>query len=99
MAMIPPSTQRTPATARHFSTIGIRTLISKHLDINIERVTDDAHLVDDLGADWLDCLELMIVIEEQFGFEITDDNAGHIKLVGDLIRYIETRVRSDQIPP
>ena len=48
-----------------------------------------AHLTNDLGADWLDRLELMIVIEDQFpAVEITDDDVDQIEVVGDLIRHI-----------
>jgi len=50
----------------------------------VERVTDEAHFTDDLGADWLDRLELMIVIEDQFpAVEITDDDVDQIEVVGD----------------
>jgi acyl carrier protein len=68
-----------------------RTLIANHLGVSIGCVTDEAHFTDDLGADWLDRLELMIVIEDQFaGMEITDADIDQIEVVGDLIRYIET---------
>jgi acyl carrier protein len=51
-------------------------------------VTDDAHLSGDLGADWLDRLELIILVEEFAGVEITDDG-DQIEVVGDLIHYID----------
>ena len=44
----------------------VRTLIANQLGVDVKRVTDEAHFTDDLGADWLDRLELMIVIEDQF---------------------------------
>jgi acyl carrier protein len=54
-------------------------------------VTDDAHLTDDLGADWLDRLELMIVIEDRFAdVVITDEDVDQLEVVGDLIRHIES---------
>jgi acyl carrier protein len=69
----------------------IRALIAQQLGVALERVTDEAHFADDLGADWLDRIELMIVIEDQFaGVEITDDDADQINVVGDLIRHIES---------
>jgi acyl carrier protein len=53
----------------------VRTIIAKHLGVEVKRVTDEAHFTYDLGADWLDRLELMIVIEDQFpAVEITDDD-------------------------
>ena len=86
-----------PATKDRFNIIEIRTLIAEHLDVDIERVTDKAHFIDDLGADWLDRLELIIMIEDRFGgLEITDDDADQIKVVGDLIRYVETWVNTSQ---
>jgi len=95
MTILSSSSQQILATNDRF--IEIRTLIAEHLDVNIERVTDEAHFIDDLGADWLDRLELMIMIEDQFGgLEISDDDAGQIKVVGDLIRYVETWVNTGQ---
>ncbi len=73
-----------------FTTRDIRTLIAEHLGVEVERVTDEAHFLDDLGADWLDRLELMIAVEDQFtGLEIADDQVDQIEIVSDLIRYIE----------
>jgi acyl carrier protein len=86
MALVLPSS----AGEKGFNRIALRTVISKHLEVDIERVTDEAHFIDDLGADWLDFLELMIAIEDQCGgLEISDDDAARIKTVGDLIRYVE----------
>ena len=68
----------------------IRALIAKHLSVEIERVTDEAHFANDLGADWLDRVELVIAIEDQFvGVEITDDDVDRMNVVADLIRCIE----------
>ena len=68
----------------------VRAVIAKHLGVDIERVTDDARFKDDLGAAWLDRVELMIAIEDQFaGVEITDDQFHQIEVVGDLIRCVE----------
>jgi acyl carrier protein len=69
----------------------VRTLIANHLGVSVSRVTDEAHFTKDLGADWLDRLELMMAVEDQFaGVEITDADVDRIELVGDLIRHIET---------
>ena len=66
----------------------VRALIAKHLDVDIRRVTDDADLSRDLGADWLDRLELIMLVEDIVGVEITDNEADKIELVVDLIHYI-----------
>jgi acyl carrier protein len=74
-----------------FAANDVRILIANHLGISVGRVTDNAHLTHDLGADWLDRLELMVAVEDQFvGVEITDDAVDRIEVVGDLIRHIET---------
>ena len=63
---------------------------ANQLGVDVKRVTDEAHFTDDLGADWLDRLELMIVIEDRFAdVVITDEDVDQIEVVGDLIRHIE----------
>jgi acyl carrier protein len=82
-------TQRTGA-AEVIEVTEIRVLVAKHLHVDVKRVTDEAHFSDDLGADWLDRLELLILVEDEFvDVEIPDGNADQIETVGDLIRYIE----------
>jgi len=67
----------------------VRTIIAKYFGVRIQRVSDEVRLCEDLGADWLDRLELMILIEDQFpAVEITDDDVDQIDVVGDLIRHI-----------
>ena len=67
----------------------VRALIADHLDVDIKLVTDEAHFTEDLGADWLDRLELTMPIEDQFnGLELSDDDVDQIEVVGDLIRHI-----------
>jgi acyl carrier protein len=67
----------------------LRTLVAEYLGIDADEVTDEAHL-SDLGLDWLDELELMILIEDEFaGVEFSDANVQEITVVGDLIRYLE----------
>src|SRR5215813_4289795 len=57
--------QKATATREVLASNDVRTLIANHLGVDVKRVTDEAHFTDDLGADWLDRLELMIVIEDQ----------------------------------
>ncbi len=67
----------------------IRALVAKHLGVDVLRITNEAHFRRDLGADWLDRLELLILIEDQFAdIEIPDD-ADQIEVVGDFIRCVE----------
>ena len=77
------------ATAREevLAAKGVRLLIAHRLGVDVKRVTDEAHFTDDLGADWLDRLELMIEIGAQ---EFTDDDVDQIHVVGDLIRHVKS---------
>jgi len=89
-------TQRTPVRKEGFEIDKIRALVAEHLEVDVSRVTDEAHFIKDLGADWLDRLELMILVEDQFaGVEITDGDADQMEVVGDLIRYIEDVIVRD----
>jgi acyl carrier protein len=82
--------QKATATREVLASNDVRTLIANHLGVDVKRVTDEAHFTDDLGADWLDRLELMIVIEDQFGdVLVTDEEVDQLEVVGDLIRHIE----------
>jgi acyl carrier protein len=85
------SHQKATATREVLASNDVRTLIANQLGVDVKRVTDEAHFTDDLGAaDWLDRLELMIVIEDRFaGVVITDEEVDQLEVVGDLIRHIE----------
>ena len=81
--------EQTTAIKEVFATSDVRTLIANHLGISVGRITDEAHFTNDLGADWLGRLELMMAVEDQFaGVEITDEDVDQIAVVGDLIRHI-----------
>jgi acyl carrier protein len=70
----------------------IRELIAKQLDLPIGRVTDDQKFIEDLDADSLDTVEIIIAIEDEFNIEIDDDNAEQIITVGDAIRQLKAAV-------
>ena len=85
------SSQKATAMREVLASSDVRTLVANHLGVSVGRVTDEAHFTNDLGADWLDRLELMMVVEDHFaGLEITDADVDQIEVVGDLIRHIET---------
>jgi len=67
----------------------IKKIVIEHLDVDAEKVTDNASFIDDLGADSLDNVELVMAFEEEFGVEIPDDAAETIQTVGDAIRFVE----------
>ena len=66
----------------------VRALIAGYLQIDVRQVTDNAHLSHDLGADWLDRLELLIRLEDLTGVEIPPNEVDQIQYIGDLIHYI-----------
>jgi acyl carrier protein len=85
------STEQPTGIKAVFVANDVRALIANHLGVSVSRVTDEAHFTTDLGADWLDRLDLMMAAEDHFvGVEITDDDVDRIELVADLIRHIET---------
>ena len=69
----------------------IRQIIAEQLGVKKEEVTDNAKFVDDLGADSLDTVELVMALEEEFGVEIPDEEAEKLITVGDALRYIEEK--------
>jgi len=69
----------------------VKEIISKQLGVDASEVTDDASFVDDLGADSLDTVELVMALEEEFGVEIPDEDAEKIVKVKDAIEYIKAK--------
>ena len=70
----------------------VKKIIAEHLGIDdMSKITDDAKFIDDLGADSLDTVELVMAFEEEFGSEISDSEAEKILTVGDAIKFIESK--------
>ena len=67
----------------------VEKIIADHLEIDINKVTDDAHLMDDLGADSLHTVELIIEFENQFDLDIADEDAEELVTVGKIKEYIK----------
>jgi acyl carrier protein len=70
----------------------IKNIISKQLAVAEEQVTDDASFVEDLNADSLDLVEMIMAFEEEFSIEIHDEEAENIKTVKDIYTYIDNRL-------
>jgi acyl carrier protein len=75
----------------HMSDIAdrVKKIVIEHLGVDAEKVTLDASFIEDLGADSLDTVELVMAFEEEFGCEIPDDAAETILTVGDAVRFLE----------
>ena len=67
----------------------VKKIVVEHLGVDAEKVTPEASFIDDLGADSLDTVELVMAFEEEFGVEIPDDAAEKITTVRDAIEYID----------
>lgn len=69
----------------------VRDIIAQELGVEQEKVVDDANFVDDLGADSLDTVELVMAFEEEFGIEIPDEDAETMQTVGEAIEYLNAK--------
>lgn len=69
----------------------IREIIVEQLDVDEDKVTNDASITEDLGADSLDVVDLVMSIEESFDIEIPDEEVENIKTVGDIVKFIEAK--------
>ena len=69
----------------------VKKIVADHLGVDEQKVTDEACFIDDLVADSLDTVELVMAFEEEFGSEISDSEAEKILTVGDAIKFIESR--------
>ena len=69
----------------------VKKMVAEHLGVEEVKVTEEANFIDDLGADSLDTVELVMAFEEEFGAEISDSEAEKILTVGDAIKFIESK--------
>jgi len=67
----------------------IKDIIVEQLGVNADQVKREAKMIEDLGADSLDAVELVMAIEEEFGIEVPDEEAEKLTAVGDIIEYVE----------
>ena len=69
----------------------VKKMVADHLGVDENKVMDESNFIDDLGADSLDTVELVMAFEEEFGSEISDSEAEKILTVGDAIKFIENK--------
>ncbi len=72
----------------------VNTLITDQLGVDRKSLTPEANLLDDLGADSLDVVELVMALEEEFGIEVPDDDVENIRTIGDIVQYVEARAQA-----
>ena len=69
----------------------VKKILCDQLDLDEEQVTEDSEVMDDLGADSLDIVDLVMTLEEEFDTEIPDEDIENLRTVGDIVKYIEER--------
>ncbi len=69
----------------------VRDIIAEELDVDKTEVTEEANILDDLGADSLDVVELVMSLEEAFDIKVPDDDAQKLRTVGDVVAYLQER--------
>ena len=69
----------------------IKKILCDQLDLDEEQVTEDSEVIDDLGADSLDIVDLVMPLEEEFDTEIPDEDIENLRTVGDIVKYVEDR--------
>ena len=72
----------------------VKKIIVDHLGVDVAKVTDEASFIDDLGADSLDQVELVMALEEEFDTEIPEEEAEKLQTVGSVIQYVEANLSS-----
>ena len=70
----------------------VKVILAEQFDVDEDSITNDTDLQDDLGADSLDVVDLLMSIEDEFEIEIPDEEIEHIRTVGELVNYIESNM-------
>lgn len=70
----------------------VKEIICEQLDVEEDKVTQEASIIDDLGADSLDVVDLIMSLEEEFDVEVPDEDVENMKTVGDIVKYIEGKL-------
>lgn len=71
----------------------VKKIVAETLNVEEDKINLETSLVEDLGADSLDAVELIMALESEFGLEIDDDSAQQSKTIGELVAYIESRLK------
>jgi len=74
----------------------VKEIIVKQLGVNADEVTKEASFIEDLGADSLDTVELVMELEKEFGMEISDEDASNLSTVGEAVKYIEEKTQANK---
>jgi acyl carrier protein len=72
-----------------FDETKVKEIIAKELEVDVKQLQPEAKFIEDLGADSLDIVELVMALEEEFGLDIPDEDADKLKTVGDALNYLQ----------
>lgn len=78
----------------HFEMTEIKKMLANQLNVKEEKLVDSARIIEDLGADSLDVIEMLMTLEEEYNIKIPDEKALELKTVGDVVAYIEKVTKS-----
>ncbi len=73
----------------NFDESKVKEIIAKELEVDVKQLQPEAKFIEDLGADSLDIVELVMALEEEFGLDIPDEDADKLKTVGDALNYLQ----------
>ncbi len=73
-----------------FSEDKVKEIIAKELEVDVKQLSPEAKFIEDLGADSLDIVELVMALEEEFGLDIPDEDADKLRTVGDAMNYLKS---------
>lgn len=73
----------------------VREMLANQLNIEVDKIDENSRVIEDLGADSLDMIEMLMALEEEFGITVPDDKADSLKTVGDIVKYIDSVKKED----
>lgn len=68
----------------------VKQMLANQLNVQVEKITEDSKLIEDLGADSLDMIEMLMSLEEEFGINVPDDKVEDLKTVGNIVAFIDS---------
>ena len=73
----------------------VKEMLANQLNVEVDKIAEESKIVEDLGADSLDMIEMLMALEEEFGISVPDDKAEELKTVGQIAAFIDSQVKKD----
>ena len=71
----------------------VKKLLAEQLNINVEKITENSKVIDDLGADSLDVVEMLMTLEDEFNITVSDEEGVNLKTVADIVKLIDSKLK------